>query len=241
MGSNSTPVAMEIGSDGIAVITLSNPPVNALTLSVIAELKQCYQEAMERDDVKGVVLTGTGGKFCGGLDIDIIRKIHKTGDISYLPDSSVDLIMNTIENAKSPTVLPLGFAPWWGLGKFGCYEDRELKKSVFEEIEKSVLLIVSLGNKNPYCLMKLEQGQIPKIEILEHTFQESRRFTKIFARGKAPKSVTDQDILEMMLSRHKKAGPVIEEGKVVRASTWVLLCPWDENSFKTYELIHSSI
>nr|GMD44243.1 peroxisomal fatty acid beta-oxidation multifunctional protein AIM1-like isoform X1 [Ipomoea batatas] len=78
MGSNSTPVAMEIGSDGIAVITLSNPPVNALTLSVIAELKQCYQEAMERDDVKAVVLTGTGGKFCGGLDIDIMRKIHKT-------------------------------------------------------------------------------------------------------------------------------------------------------------------
>nr|GMD46011.1 peroxisomal fatty acid beta-oxidation multifunctional protein AIM1-like isoform X1 [Ipomoea batatas] len=98
MGSNSTPVAMEIGSDGIAVITLSNPPVNALTISVIAELKQCYQEAMERDDVKGVVLTGTGGKFCGGLDIDIMRKIHKTGDISYLPDSSVDLIMNTIES-----------------------------------------------------------------------------------------------------------------------------------------------
>ncbi|XP_031102357.1 peroxisomal fatty acid beta-oxidation multifunctional protein-like [Ipomoea triloba] len=122
MGSNSTPVAMEIGSDGIAVITLSNPPVNALTLSVIAELKQCYQEAMERDDVKGVVLTGTGGKFCGGLDIDIMRKIHKTGDISYLPDSSVDLIMNTIENAKKPTVAAIhGFALGGGLElAMGC-------------------------------------------------------------------------------------------------------------------------
>nr|GMD44242.1 peroxisomal fatty acid beta-oxidation multifunctional protein AIM1 [Ipomoea batatas] len=61
-------------------------------------MKEHYREAMERDDVKGVVLTGTGGKFCGGLDVNILQKVHNTGDISYLPDSSVDLIMNTIES-----------------------------------------------------------------------------------------------------------------------------------------------
>nr|GLL38099.1 peroxisomal fatty acid beta-oxidation multifunctional protein-like [Ipomoea trifida] len=78
MGGNGKLVTLEIGSDGIAVITLSNPPVNALTLSVIAEMKEQYREAMERDDVKGVVLTGTGGKFCGGLDVNILQKVHST-------------------------------------------------------------------------------------------------------------------------------------------------------------------
>nr|GMD41427.1 peroxisomal fatty acid beta-oxidation multifunctional protein AIM1 [Ipomoea batatas] len=81
MGGNGKLVTMEIGSDGIAVITLSNPPVNALTLSVIAEMKEHYREAMERDDVKGVVLTGTGGKFCGGLDVNILQKVHSTDGI----------------------------------------------------------------------------------------------------------------------------------------------------------------
>nr|GMD46010.1 Peroxisomal fatty acid beta-oxidation multifunctional protein [Ipomoea batatas] len=96
MGGNGKLVTMEIGSDGIAVITLSNPPVNALTLSVIAEMKEHYREAMERDDVKGVVLTGTGGKFCGGLDVNILQKVHSTDQFSLnsgnlkfqLPDRS---------------------------------------------------------------------------------------------------------------------------------------------------------
>ncbi|XP_031103584.1 peroxisomal fatty acid beta-oxidation multifunctional protein AIM1-like [Ipomoea triloba] len=116
MGGNGKLVTMEIGSDGIAVITLSNPPVNALTLSVIAEMKEHYREAMERDDVKGVVLTGTGGKFCGGLDVNILQKVHSTGDIIHLPDFSVDLVINTIENAKKPTVAAIhGFALGGGL------------------------------------------------------------------------------------------------------------------------------
>nr|GMD48911.1 Peroxisomal fatty acid beta-oxidation multifunctional protein AIM1 [Ipomoea batatas] len=61
-------------------------------------MKEHYREAMERDDVKGVVLTGTGGKFCGGLDVNILQKVHSTGDIIHLPDFSVDLVINTIES-----------------------------------------------------------------------------------------------------------------------------------------------
>ncbi|XP_031103578.1 peroxisomal fatty acid beta-oxidation multifunctional protein-like isoform X2 [Ipomoea triloba] len=103
MGGNGKLVTMEIGSDGIALITLSNPPVNALTLSVIAEMKEHYREAMERDDVKGVVLTGTGGKFCGGLDVNILQKVHNT-------------------DAKKPTVAAIhGFALGGGLElAMGC-------------------------------------------------------------------------------------------------------------------------
>ncbi|KAK8963671.1 Peroxisomal fatty acid beta-oxidation multifunctional protein [Platanthera guangdongensis] len=51
-------VAMEVGSDGVAIITISNPPVNALATSVIVGLKEKYKEAMKRSDVKAIVLTG---------------------------------------------------------------------------------------------------------------------------------------------------------------------------------------
>ncbi|MFS7916832.1 putative isomerase, Enoyl-CoA hydratase, 3-hydroxyacyl-CoA dehydrogenase [Helianthus anomalus] len=51
-------VKMEVGSDGVAVITISNPPVNAFAVSIIAWLKEKISEAMSRDDVKAIVLTG---------------------------------------------------------------------------------------------------------------------------------------------------------------------------------------
>lgn len=86
---------MEIGNDGVAVITISNPPVNALAIpsklswpcfdyifrlisqsfivlvliyrgfsdfSVIAGLKDKFEEANRRNDVKAIVLTGELGR-----------------------------------------------------------------------------------------------------------------------------------------------------------------------------------
>mgnify|MGYP003703360169 CR=1 FL=1 len=88
-------VTMEVGADGVAVVTICNPPVNALhpisrpprflisisssfffwftrfvsdsvcsdwgfllLPAVIQGLKEKYAEAMDRDDVKAIVLTG---------------------------------------------------------------------------------------------------------------------------------------------------------------------------------------
>lgn len=97
-------VTMEVGNDGVAVITMSNPPVNALALAIIAGLKEKYAEAMRRNDVKAIVVTGKGGRFSGGFDINVFQKVHKTADISHLPDASIDLLVNTVEDAKKPSV-----------------------------------------------------------------------------------------------------------------------------------------
>lgn len=114
---------MEVGSDGVAVITMSNPPVNALAPSVIAGLKEKYVEAMNRNDVKAIVLTGDNGKFSGGFDINVFAEIHKTGNVSLLPDVSVDLVVNTIEDAKKPSVAAIqGLALGGGLElTMGCH------------------------------------------------------------------------------------------------------------------------
>ncbi|XP_068647355.1 peroxisomal fatty acid beta-oxidation multifunctional protein-like [Aristolochia californica] len=98
------PVSIDVGSDGVAVIKISNPPVNALAPPVIAGLKATYDEAMRRDDVKAIVIIGDGGKFSGGFDINVFQQVHKTGDLSLLPSVSVELMVNTIEDAKKPSV-----------------------------------------------------------------------------------------------------------------------------------------
>ncbi|XP_015898310.3 peroxisomal fatty acid beta-oxidation multifunctional protein AIM1 [Ziziphus jujuba] len=116
-------VKMEIGNDGVAVITISNPPVNALAIPIIAGLKEKFDEANRRNDVKAIVLTGKGGKFSGGFDINVFEKVHKTGDISLLPDVSVDLVVNTIEDSRKPIVAAVeGLALGGGLElAMGCH------------------------------------------------------------------------------------------------------------------------
>ena len=55
--------------DGIAVLTVDNPPVNPLSDGVRAGLYDCLVKAEDDSSVKGVVLTGKGRAFIGGADI----------------------------------------------------------------------------------------------------------------------------------------------------------------------------
>ncbi len=53
----------------VAVITLDNPPVNALGHAVRVGLVEALEKADADDDVKAVVIIGTGRGFSGGADI----------------------------------------------------------------------------------------------------------------------------------------------------------------------------
>ncbi|KAL9339269.1 hypothetical protein Peur_068284 [Populus x canadensis] len=116
-------VTMEVGNDGVAVVTLINPPVNALAIPIIAGLKEKFDEATRRNDVKALVLTGKGGRFSGGFDINVFQKVHATGDISLMPDVSIELVVNTIEDCKKPVVAAVeGLALGGGLElAMGCH------------------------------------------------------------------------------------------------------------------------
>ncbi|CAA7397364.1 unnamed protein product [Spirodela intermedia] len=116
-------VHMEVGSDGVAVITISNPPVNSLAPQIVDGLKTAYAEAMRRDDVKAIVLTGAAGNFSAGFDISVFKEIHRTGQIALLPDVSVELVVNAMEDGKKPSVAAIqGFAFGGGLElTMGCH------------------------------------------------------------------------------------------------------------------------
>ncbi|XP_076911608.1 peroxisomal fatty acid beta-oxidation multifunctional protein AIM1-like [Bidens hawaiensis] len=116
-------VTMDVGSDGVALITISNHPVNALALPILAGLKKKFAEAIRREDVKAIVLTGKNGRFSGGFDINVFQKVHASGDISQLPDVSVELVSNTLEDCKKPIVAAVqGLALGGGLVvAMGCH------------------------------------------------------------------------------------------------------------------------
>lgn len=59
--------------EGVATVTFDRPDkLNALTFDVYADLRDLLGEIEHRDDVRALVLTGTGRGFCSGGDVDEI-------------------------------------------------------------------------------------------------------------------------------------------------------------------------
>ncbi|PWA31191.1 hypothetical protein CCH79_00002860 [Gambusia affinis] len=56
-------------SGSVGMITLQNPPVNALSAAVRQGIVDTMHRALSEPEVKSVVICGQNGKFCGGADI----------------------------------------------------------------------------------------------------------------------------------------------------------------------------
>lgn len=65
--------------DSLSVITVDRPESrNALTPAMISALGQAIESCQHRD-VRAVLITGTGGAFCSGADINDLLSHHETG------------------------------------------------------------------------------------------------------------------------------------------------------------------
>jgi len=69
----------EVVADGVATITMDNPPVNALGVGDTYALAGMLDGYRTRDDVRVVVLTATGRGFCAGVDIKEIQAVDADG------------------------------------------------------------------------------------------------------------------------------------------------------------------
>ena len=56
--------------DGVRIITMNNPPVNAMSFAASAELVAAIDAAEADATVRAVVITGANGNFSGGADIN---------------------------------------------------------------------------------------------------------------------------------------------------------------------------
>jgi len=89
--------------DGVAVLTMNNPPVNQLSEHFVLEMAAAFQEAFEDNAVKAVVLTGSGKNFIAGADITQIKDIKTRAEI--LPKvRENNRFLNAIETGPKPVV-----------------------------------------------------------------------------------------------------------------------------------------
>ncbi|TEU16833.1 MAG: enoyl-CoA hydratase/isomerase family protein, partial [Anaerolineales bacterium] len=63
--------------DRVAILTIDNPPVNMISVSVVNDLRSALEEAWGDDDVKVIVVTGGGQMvFVAGADINAIMQLN---------------------------------------------------------------------------------------------------------------------------------------------------------------------
>ncbi len=91
---------VDLSRDGeIAVLTVNNPPVNALSAAVRAGIKAGIEQASADPEVKAIVLACAGRTFIAGADITEFGKPPQ--------EPGLALVVQTIEDAPKPVVAAL--------------------------------------------------------------------------------------------------------------------------------------
>jgi 3-hydroxyacyl-CoA dehydrogenase len=100
---------VSIARDGaIAIVTLNNPPVNALSAALVDELVQTMETLRGDESAQAVVLIGGGRAFSGGADINRFGQIT-SGKVR--PGSSTAVLLELLEQFPRPVVCAIhGFA-----------------------------------------------------------------------------------------------------------------------------------
>ena len=91
-------------ADGVALIRIDNPPVNALTDAVIEGLSTAIDAVARDAGVRAVVVLGAGRTFPAGADIKGLENIAWGGD-SGAPD--LHALLQRIEDLPKPVVMAM--------------------------------------------------------------------------------------------------------------------------------------
>ncbi|MCR4466338.1 3-hydroxyacyl-CoA dehydrogenase NAD-binding domain-containing protein [Burkholderia sp. SCN-KJ] len=87
--------------DGMAVITLNNPPVNGLGLSTRQGVMDALDRAAQDPSVTAIVLTGAGRAFSGGADIT------EFNTPKALQEPTLHTVIRAVEASAKPVVAAL--------------------------------------------------------------------------------------------------------------------------------------
>jgi enoyl-CoA hydratase len=99
--------------NNIAIITIDNPPVNALNMHILTAINQYLDKLMEDNKLMALIITGAGEKaFIAGMDINLILNLDEdTARDSILYGQNV---MQKIADFPVPTIAAINGAALGG-------------------------------------------------------------------------------------------------------------------------------
>src|SRR3954454_2419629 len=92
--------------DPVATITLNRPAtLNALTYSMLADIREAVGEAVRDARVVGIVITGAGRGFCSGLDDSALQATTTAGSSTRpAPTSDVPGMFTWLLRVPKPVI-----------------------------------------------------------------------------------------------------------------------------------------
>ena len=89
--------------DGVAVLTIDNPPVNALSPAVWEAIDQGVQRGVADAAAEAIVLIGSGSTFIAGADIKVFD-VLKTPQDSMTRSAGTHALLRRMEDSTKPLV-----------------------------------------------------------------------------------------------------------------------------------------
>jgi len=184
-----SPVSIE-RLNGIAVIAINNPPVNALSHAVREGLLQCVDEAIGDADVSAVVIMCTGRTFIAGADI---REFGQAPKEPHLPD-----LIAHIEAADKPVIAAYRIAiksallglPEVSLGLLpGASGTQRLPRLIGAERALGMML----SGKPVNAATALDSGLIDRI-CNDDELRDAAIEMSAFAIDNGPRRIRDMDV-----------------------------------------------
>jgi len=133
-------------SEGIGTITINRPDVlNALNLTVLAELLDAIGEASADEQVKVVILTGAGRSFVAGADISQMKDFGTREGLAFGDQGHA--VMAALETMDKPAIAAVnGFALGGGTElSLGCDFIYASSKAKFGQPEVNLGIIPGFG------------------------------------------------------------------------------------------------
>lgn len=91
-------------SNGTATLTLNRPQaLNALNPQLVDELNRAIAQLREAENIRAVVLTGSGRAFCGGGDVKMVRSWTHSGQMQDWVEYSSRTLLELLHLPK-PTI-----------------------------------------------------------------------------------------------------------------------------------------
>lgn len=139
------PVIVQHGQ-GVAVVTMNRPAaLNTLTIETLDQLADILAQLNRRNDVRAIILTGSGGAFAAGADI---YQVGSLNGLSALPFARRgQQVCRLIERSAMPTIAAIdGYCMGGGLDlALACHIRIASLRSVFAHPGARLGIITGFG------------------------------------------------------------------------------------------------
>jgi len=184
----------------IGLVALNRPDVhNAFNETLIGELTNVLQALDADASVRAVVLTGHGGTFCAGADLNWMKKMAGYGPEENLADvQALALMLRTLYGVSKPTIACVrGTAFGGGVGLVACCDIAVAAHDAIFSLSEAKLGLIP-ATISPYVIEAIGARQARRYFLSAERFTAAEAFRIGLVHDIVPEPELDTRVNELL-------------------------------------------